>query len=127
MSHTLPQDSGALDAITTKDKQDPDRHDVKAGGRASSDSAVEASADDLLGFLGYDSQLQRNRSTAHVAFMAFVLATNPYGLATTLNYPPIGGGPVNIIWGWLLVARIVLCVAASLGEITSVYPTAAGN
>lgn len=82
--------------------------------------------DDLLGEMGYDSQLQRNRSTTHVAFMAFVLAANPYGLATTLNYPLIGGGPVNIIWGWLLVAMIVVCVAASLGEITSVYPTAGG-
>lgn len=59
--------------------------------------------------------------------MAFVLGANPYGLATTLNYPLIGGGPANVIWGWLLVALIVVCVAASLGEITSVYPTAGGK
>lgn len=83
-------------------------------------------ADDLLENLGYTPQLSRNRSTLQVAFMSFVLASIPYGLATTLGYPLGGGGPVNIIWGWVLVSCIIVCVAASLGEITSVYPTAGG-
>ncbi|KFA80665.1 hypothetical protein S40288_01791 [Stachybotrys chartarum IBT 40288] len=82
------------------------------------------SADQLLENLGYKPELSRNRSTFQVAFMSFVLASIPYGLATTLFYPLIGGGPVNIIWGWLGVSAIIVCVAASLGEITSVYPTA---
>ncbi|KAI8242670.1 hypothetical protein K4K55_010018 [Colletotrichum sp. SAR 10_96] len=122
MSQIIPQDPGALDssAVTAKSRYREDLCD----NRVSGDVSGETLADDLLGHLGYDPQLKRNRSTAHVAFMAFVLAANPYSLATTLNYPLIGGGPVNIIWGWLLVALIVICVAASLGEITSVYPTA---
>ncbi|KAL7625882.1 hypothetical protein AAE478_005106 [Parahypoxylon ruwenzoriense] len=84
------------------------------------------SADQLLVSLGYTPELSRNRSTLQVAFMSFVLASIPYGLATTLYYPLVGGGPVNIIWGWIAVSLIILCVAASLGEITSVYPTAGG-
>ncbi|KAL8935035.1 MAG: hypothetical protein Q9211_004917 [Gyalolechia sp. 1 TL-2023] len=84
------------------------------------------SADDLLEAMGYQAQLLRSRSTLQVAFMSFVLASIPYGLATTLYYPLAGGGPVNIIWGWVAVSLIVLCVAASLGEITSVYPTSGG-
>ncbi|KAG5916564.1 hypothetical protein E4U42_007598 [Claviceps africana] len=83
-------------------------------------------ADNVLQNLGYKPELARNRSTFQVAFMSFVLAAIPYGLATTLNYPVVGGGPVDIIWGWVLVSAIVVCVAASLGEITSVYPTAGG-
>ncbi|KAH8805359.1 amino acid/polyamine transporter I [Xylogone sp. PMI_703] len=75
---------------------------------------------------GYASELVRNRSTLQVAFMSFVLASIPYGLATTLFYPLINGGPVTIIWGWIIVSFIIVCVAASLGEITSVYPTAGG-
>ena len=74
----------------------------------------------------YSSELIRNRSTLQVAFMSFVLASIPYGLATTLYYPMINGGPATIIWGWFAVSLIILCVAASLGEITSVYPTAGG-
>ncbi|KAF3936968.1 hypothetical protein ABW19_dt0208270 [Dactylella cylindrospora] len=85
-----------------------------------------ASADNLLEALGFQPELTRNRSTWQVAFMSFVLASIPYGLATTLYYPIIGGGPVTIIWGWLGVSLIILCVAISLGEITSVYPTAGG-
>ncbi|KAG7420058.1 amino acid/polyamine transporter I [Fusarium sp. MPI-SDFR-AT-0072] len=83
-------------------------------------------ADQLLENLGYKAELSRNRSTFQVAFMSFVLASIPYGLATTLVYPLIGGGPVNVIWGWLAVSLIIVCVACSLGEITSVYPTAGG-
>lgn len=90
-------------------------------------SAVEMEADDMLEGLGYKPELQRNRSTAQVAFMSFVLASIPYGLSTTLGYPLIGGGPVVVIWGWVAVSAIVVCVAASLGEITSVYPTAGGT
>ncbi|KAK6538847.1 hypothetical protein TWF694_010410 [Orbilia ellipsospora] len=85
-----------------------------------------ASADNLLEALGFQPELTRNRSTWQVAFMSFVLASIPYGLATTLYYPIIGGGPVTIIWGWLGVSLIIICVAISLGEITSVYPTAGG-
>jgi amino acid permease len=84
-------------------------------------------ADDLLENLGYKPELSRNRSTLQVAFMSFVLASIPYGLATTLGFPIVGGGPVDIIWGWVAVSLIIVCVAASLGEITSVYPTAGGT
>ncbi|KAJ5435884.1 hypothetical protein N7445_006769 [Penicillium cf. griseofulvum] len=86
----------------------------------------QTSANGVLEALGYEPELVRNRSTLQIAFMSFVLAAIPYGLATTFVYPLIGGGPVNIIWGWLVVSLITLCVAASLGEITSVYPTAGG-
>lgn len=91
-----------------------------------SESADPAAANGLLEALGYEPELTRNRSTLQVAFMSFVLASIPYGLSTTFIYPLYGGGAVNIIWGWLLVSLIILCVAASLGEITSVYPTAGG-
>lgn len=85
-----------------------------------------ASADDLLGVLGYASELTRSRSTWQVAFMSFVLASVPYGLSTTLYYPLVGGGPSAVVWGWVGVCLIILCLAISLGEITSVYPTAGG-
>ncbi|KAI1347825.1 amino acid/polyamine transporter I [Xylaria sp. FL0043] len=83
-------------------------------------------ADQVLTSLGYKPELLRTRSTFQVAFMSFVLASVPYGLATTLYYPLVCGGPVDIIWGWVGVSLIIVCVAASLGEITSVYPTAGG-
>ncbi|KAI8716227.1 hypothetical protein NCS52_00915800 [Fusarium sp. LHS14.1] len=62
--------------------------------------------DDILQDLGYQPELHRNRSTLQVAFMAFVLASIPYGLSTTLSNP--------------------ITTGASLGEITSIYPIAGG-
>ena len=94
--------------------------------RPSEEHGENASADQLLSSLGYTPELSRNRSTLQVAFMSFVLASIPYGLATTLYYPLVGGGPVTIVWGWVAVSMIIVCVAASLGEITSVYPVAGG-
>ncbi|KAI1660653.1 amino acid transporter [Daldinia decipiens] len=99
---------------------------VSTAGDAVGDEADVGSADQVLVSLGYTPEMSRNRSTLQVAFMSFVLASIPYGLATTLYYPLVGGGPVNIIWGWVAVSLIIICVAASLGEITSVYPTAGG-
>ncbi|KAL4863912.1 hypothetical protein BDV12DRAFT_176919 [Aspergillus spectabilis] len=95
------------------------------------ESTIEAgagkdAADAVLETLGYTPELSRNRSTWNVVFMSFILASVPYGLCTTFYYALAGGGPTNVVWGWVLVSLIILCVAASLAEITSVYPTAGG-
>jgi amino acid transporter len=99
---------------------------VEAHGAGLGSGNESDDGDVLLAAMGYKAELVRTRSTWHVAFMSFVLASIPYGLATTLYYPLQGGGPAVVIWGWLLVSLIILCVAASLGEITSVFPTAGG-
>ncbi|KAL1887015.1 hypothetical protein Cpir12675_006754 [Ceratocystis pirilliformis] len=117
----VPQDLGA--GLVGKSDW---KKDSPEDGIISSPEGSEAAADHALEDLGYKPELTRNRSTWQVAFMSFVLASIPYGLATTMFYPLINGGPVNIIWGWVAVSLIILCVAASLGEITSVYPTAGG-
>ncbi|KAL0465180.1 amino acid/polyamine transporter I [Neurospora intermedia] len=119
MSTTAAKASGSY-AAGPPDNLRPRSHEL--GGEVASAS----DGDDLLNALGYKAELARTRSTWHVAFMSFVLASIPYGLATTLYYPLQNGGPVVVIWGWVIISAIILCVAASLGEITSVYPTAGG-
>lgn len=86
----------------------------------------KGSADAILEHLGYTPELSRNRSVLQVAFMCFILSSVPYGLATTFFYPLAAGGPSTIVWGWIIVSLVILCVAISLAEITSVYPTAGG-
>lgn len=123
MGSYVPEDK------TFGETSSPDHlHNRKSKKRSGENAVLDDSnsADELLEAMGYTSELKRTRSTAQVAFMSFVLASIPYGLATTMFYPIIAGGPVNIIWGWTAVSIIILCVAISLGEITSVYPTAGG-
>lgn len=50
-------------------------------------SSANSDTSDPLDTLGYVAELPRNRSTLQVTFMSFVLASVPYGLATTLYYP----------------------------------------
>ena len=117
--------AGADKALFT-DNDDGGRRPSKKFNKEQVTLETPGEADDLLEAMGYQSELVRSRSTLQVAFMSFVLASIPYGLATTLFYPLIGGGPANVLWGWVMLSTIILCVAVSLGEITSVYPTAGG-
>ncbi|KAF7714025.1 Uncharacterized protein PECH_000525 [Penicillium ucsense] len=88
--------------------------------------ASNTNADRTLEEFGYKPELERNRSIWQVTFMCFILSSVPYGLSTTLYYPLVAGGSANVIWGWVLISFLILCVAISLAEITSVYPTAGG-
>lgn len=49
-----------------------------------------------------------------------------YGAGTALATSIIGGGPLTMIWGALIVTCLQWTVAFSLGELASRWPTAAG-
>jgi hypothetical protein len=51
----------------------------------------------------------------------------PYGVGTTFFYSLIQGGSVPVFWCWLIMSVISLCIAASLGEIASRFPTSGGG
>lgn len=46
------------------------------------------------------------------------------GCMQLFGYGLITGGPAVMIWGWVLVGVMVLCVGAALAEVTSAYPVA---
>uniref|UniRef100_A0A8H7N8C7 Amino acid permease/ SLC12A domain-containing protein n=1 Tax=Bionectria ochroleuca TaxID=29856 RepID=A0A8H7N8C7_BIOOC len=118
-SDNLPPYHQSDTALSSSDQKKFDRRDNDVEQR-------NGTVENLDEQTGYVSELAKNRSTFQLAFMAFILASIPYGLATSLIYPLMNGGPVTMIWGWLLVSVIIFCVALSLAEITSVYPTAGG-
>lgn len=94
------------------------------GRRGSSNSANNA--DVALANLGYKSELPRNLSMMSVLGLSFAIMAVPYGLSTTFYYTLVNGTSVTILYGWILVSLISLCIAASLAEICAVYPTAGG-
>lgn len=102
------------------------RRSSRVSAVAETGGANTDNADRTLEDMGYVPELARNRSVWQVTFMCFILSSVPYGLSTTLYYPLAAGGPANIIWGWVVISFLILCVAISLAEITSVYPTAGG-
>lgn len=90
-------------------------------GRRASQTANEA-----LASLGYKGELPRNLSMMSVLGLSFAIMAVPYGLSTTFYLTIANGTSVTILWGWVLVSLISICIAASLAEICGLYPTAGG-
>ncbi|OAQ73532.1 GABA permease [Pochonia chlamydosporia 170] len=88
-------------------------------------SASDA-ADAALASLGYKGELPRNLSMMSILGLSFAIMAVPFGLSTTLYITLYNGQSVSILWGWVLVSLISICIAASLAEICAVFPTAGG-
>ncbi|KAL5363100.1 amino acid permease [Aspergillus floccosus] len=76
--------------------------------------------------LGYKQELQRNRSVLTLLFQTLAIAAIPYGEGGPLLNAIYGGGPLSIFVGWIVVCILDECIALSLAELASRYPTSAG-
>ncbi|KAF8853432.1 putative amino acid permease [Acephala macrosclerotiorum] len=81
---------------------------------------------DSLTALGYTPELRRNRSLFTLLFQTLAIAAIPFGEGSPLIVAIYGGGQLSIFVGWLVVMVLDECVALSLGELASRYPTSAG-
>ncbi|GAA5795239.1 hypothetical protein HPULCUR_000594 [Helicostylum pulchrum] len=79
-----------------------------------------------LNQLGYKQELQRRLST----FATFGLAFTNIGILsnTSATFQTVlqRGGPVTMLLSWNIVAMFMMCVALSLAEVCSLYPTSGG-
>ncbi|MFI9240629.1 amino acid permease [Streptomyces sp. NPDC053079] len=73
--------------------------------------------------LGYRPQLVRRMGAMGNFAISFSVISVLSGCMTLYGFGLRTGGPAVMMWGWLLVGAMVLCVAASLAEVTSAYPT----
>ncbi|UNI22907.1 hypothetical protein JDV02_008751 [Purpureocillium takamizusanense] len=89
-------------------------------------ASASAAADQALASLGYKAELPRNLSMLSILGLSFAIMAVPYGLSTTMYITLTDGQAVSVIWGWVLVSLISICIAASLAEICAVFPTAGG-
>ncbi|TID13758.1 amino acid transporter [Venturia nashicola] len=79
-----------------------------------------------LELLGYRPELQKNRSMLTLLFQSLAIAAIPYGEGAPLISAIYGGGQLSIFVGWIVVLALNECIALSLGELASKYPTSAG-
>ncbi|OCT44878.1 hypothetical protein CLCR_06401 [Cladophialophora carrionii] len=80
----------------------------------------------IMDQLGYKPELNRNRSMATLLFQSLAIAAIPYGEGGPLISAIYGGGPLSIFVGWIVVLVMDECIALSLSELASKYPTSAG-
>ncbi|KAG1869473.1 amino acid transporter [Suillus subalutaceus] len=85
---------------------------------------VDAVARAGLEKLGYKQEMTRKLNASQPVTLAIMAV--PFGLTSPIATSLVGGGPVVMIWGWILVSVLTQTLAFSLAEICSKYPTSAG-
>ena len=81
---------------------------------------------DTLAVLGYKQEMTRNRSLFTLLFQTLAIAAIPFGEGGPLISAIYGGGQLSIFLGWIIILVLDECVAVSLSELASRYPTSAG-
>ncbi|CAD6234958.1 unnamed protein product [Miscanthus lutarioriparius] len=76
--------------------------------------------------LGYKQELKRGLSVLSNFALSFSIISVFMGVTITYNTGLRYGGPVSMTLGWLLVSALNGCVALSMAEICSAYPTSGG-
>jgi amino acid permease len=82
--------------------------------------------DNELAALGYKQELNRNRSVYTILFQVLAITAVPFGEGTALTSAIVGGGQLAYFVGWIVVVILDQCVAVSLSEIASKFPTSSG-
>ncbi|KAI9934568.1 hypothetical protein ASPWEDRAFT_175295 [Aspergillus wentii DTO 134E9] len=83
--------------------------------------------DAQLAAMGHRPELQRNFSTMSMLGLAFAVLNSWTALSASLSISLTSGGSTSVIWGLVTAGICNLCIAASLAEFLSAYPTAGGQ
>ena len=76
--------------------------------------------------LGYAQELRRRMGGFSNFAVSFTIISVLSGCLTLFYFGMQEGGPVDIVWGWLLVGVMTTVVGLGMAEIASKYPTAGG-
>lgn len=83
--------------------------------------------DDHLAALGVKQELKRNFSMFSMLGLAFAILNSWTALSASLSLALPSGGSTSVLWGLITAGICNLCLAASLAEFLSAYPTAGGQ
>lgn len=90
-------------------------------------SVADIADNEYLATLGHTEELKRTFSPLAMLGLAFAILNSWTALSTSLSIALPSGGPTSVIWGLITAGVCNLCIAASLAEFLSEWPTAAGQ
>ncbi|CAH0055582.1 unnamed protein product [Clonostachys solani] len=91
------------------------------------DNVDGASEDELaLAALGYKQEFKREFSAWTTFAVSFAVMGLLPSIATTMSYGIGYAGPAANTWGWIISVLFILCIAASMAELSSSMPTSGG-
>ncbi|PBP18118.1 hypothetical protein BUE80_DR010970 [Diplocarpon rosae] len=76
---------------------------------------------------GHKGERKRNFSPLAMLGLAFAILNTWTSLAASLSLALTFGGPASVLWGLITAGFCNLCLAVSLAELLSAYPTAGGQ
>ncbi|HEY2005418.1 MAG TPA: amino acid permease [Solirubrobacteraceae bacterium] len=82
--------------------------------------------EERLAELGYKQELKRGWSSFSNFAISFSIISVLAGCFTSYGQAFNNGGPVAISIGWPVISLFILCVAVSMSELASAFPTAGG-
>ena len=92
----------------------------------SSTTSERSSDEQRLAELGYAQELKRGWSSFSNFAISFSIISVLAGCFTSYGQAFNNGGPIAISIGWPVISCFILCVAFSMAELASAYPTAGG-
>ncbi len=81
---------------------------------------------EALHAMGYAQELRRRMGGFSNFAVSFTIISVLSGCLTLYYFGMQEGGPVDIVWGWIIVGVMTLFVGLGMAEIASAYPTAGG-
>jgi amino acid transporter len=96
------------------------------GAEQMSTSGTLSADEQKLAELGYKQELHRGWSSFSNFAISFSIISVLAGCFTTYGQALKNGGPIAISIMWPLISVLILCVAFSMSELASAYPTAGG-
>jgi choline transport protein len=79
--------------------------------------------DQQLAAMGKKQELKRNFSPLSMLGLAFAILNSWTALSASLGLALPSGGSTSVLWGLVTAGVCNLCLAASLAEFLSAYPT----
>ncbi|CAM0141874.1 unnamed protein product [Umbelopsis sp. WA50703] len=76
--------------------------------------------------LGYKQEFKREFNALSIFCFAFSIMGVLASISSTINFPMLSGGPVSMVYGWIVGSSMVMCVALSLAELVSAWPASGG-
>src|SRR5438874_406725 len=93
---------------------------------ASAEQQAVQGDEQRLAELGYKQELSRSWSAFTNFAISFTIISVLAGCFTSFGFAWLNGGPVAVSIGWPVLCLLIFCVAFSMAELTSAYPTAGG-
>ncbi|KAH0496162.1 hypothetical protein TgHK011_003540 [Trichoderma gracile] len=127
MSYVLPHTLRRI--VFCKESPNEKRRPVTAEENIMSDEYTKHENDDdaQLAAMGHQPELNRNFSTLSMLGLAFAVLNSWTALSASLSLSLTSGGSTGVVWGLVTAGVCNLCIAASLAEFLSAYPTAGGQ